>query len=91
MPENSFRTDQNRSLKMGALKNSTDEEKKIGLALVIAMKKRGIKNKDFAKDLGIMPSQLSFWRTTGKLQSCNLSVIIKKLGFSHGEFFALGE
>lgn len=76
---------------MGTLINSTEEEENIGLSLMIAMKKRGLKNKDFAKDLGIRPSQLSYWRTTGKIQSGNLFVIIKKLGFSYSDFMDLGK
>ncbi len=76
---------------MGKLAGSTKEEKNIGLSLVIAMKKKGVKNKDLAKELGVKPPQLSYWRTTGKIQSGNLLVIIKKLGFSHREFMDLGK
>lgn len=74
---------------MGRLLDSEKEEKNIGLSLIIAMKKRGLKNKDFAKKLGIRPPQLSYWRTTGKIQSGDLFVIIKKLGFSNNEFMDL--
>lgn len=76
---------------MGALIGSTKEEKNIGLSLVIAMKKKDIKNKDFAKKLGIKPPQLSYWRTTGRIQSSDLFVMIKKLGFSCSDFMDLGK
>ncbi len=62
----------------------------LGKSLRVAMAKKGIKNKDLAKELGVKPQQISNW-LSGSIGKSSVESLSGHFDLKISEFIALGE
>lgn len=62
-----------------------------GKSLKVALAMRGVKRQDLAKELGVVPQQVSNWVTSGKISNDNLKRVCAALKMKVSYFIELGE
>ena len=63
----------------------------LGKSIKVALANRELKNKDLAQMLGLSPSQVSKWISTGRMSIDNQKAICRALGIKPSYFVSLGE
>lgn len=63
----------------------------LGKSLIMAMAKKGIKNKELAEVLETTPQQISIWRASGGISRPAVVNLANHFEMKVSEFIALGE